>query len=158
MSANYCSNCGTELSADVTFCSECGTKVSEENQDARTPAEDTTIDDTATAEPPETEPTTTNGAPIWTVAALGILWVVFLVTFPGLDNTGQASGIAALSGLSALASIPLLYIDARAAKRAGILEARPIFVVIAVFILYLVTMPVYVCFRVYKTWKETNKP
>lgn len=154
MSANYCSNCGEELAADATFCSECGTEVDEGGQDSEPSPTDSVGDSTPQAGTPNSESGSETSAPIWTVAALGILWVVFLVTFPGLENTGQASGMAALSGLSVLASIPLLYVDARSAKRAGVLEARPILVVIAVFILYLVTMPVYVGYRVYKDRKS----
>lgn len=154
MSANYCSNCGEELAADATFCSECGTEVSEGGQDSEPSPNDSVADSTPQAGPRSSESSSGTGAPIWTVAALGVLWVIFLVTFPGLENTGQASGMAALSGLSVLASIPLLYVDARKAKRAGVLEARPILVVIAVFILYLVTMPVYVGYRVYKDRKS----
>lgn len=152
MSSNYCQNCGTELAANAAFCSECGAEVGEGDQNTSDPTENATTGNTPTTG----ETTGKSDVPMWTVAALGVLWIVFLVTFPGLDNAGQASGMAALSGLSVLASIPLLYIDARAAKRAEVLEARPILVVIAVFILYLVTMPVYVGYRVYKSRKATQ--
>lgn len=146
MASNYCQDCGAELAANAAFCSECGAEVGEGDQEGVDPSGEATPSST-----PTPGAAGQGDAPMWTVAALGVLWVVFLVTFPGLENAGQASGMAALSGLSVLASIPLLYIDARAAKRADVLEARPILVVLAVFILYLVTMPVYVGYRVYKS-------
>ena len=152
MSSNHCQNCGAELAANAAFCSECGAEIGEGDQDASESSGNATAGNTPTTG----DSVGKSDAPIWTVAALGVLWVVFLVTFPGLDNAGQTSGMAALSGLSVLASIPLLYIDARAAKRAEVLEARPILVVIAVFILYLVTMPVYVGYRLYKSRKASK--
>lgn len=153
MPANYCSNCGEELATDATFCSECGTKIREGGQDSEPSSNDPVADSTPQDGTRNPESSSGMGAPIWTVATLGILWIVFLVSFPGLENTGQASGMATLSGLSVLASIPLLYVDARKAKQAGVIEARPIYVVIAVFILYIVTIPVYIGFRAYKDRK-----
>lgn len=91
-----------------------------------------------------------NDSSTWTLIALGLLWVVFLIAFPGTDNLSSAGGLAAISGVAVLVSIPLLYLDARAAARSGELEARPVLVVLAVFILYLVTLPVYVIYRLYR--------
>lgn len=62
----------------------------------------------------------------------------------------------ALGGLAVLASVPLLYVDARDAGRAGVLEANPVLVVAAVFPLYPVTMPAYVAYRVYRTRDVTG--
>jgi hypothetical protein len=98
-------------------------------------------------------------APTWTLIALALLWVVFLATFPGTETLASAgSGLAAVSGLAALASIPLLYLDARAAARAGDLEARPVLVVVAVFLLYLLTLPVYIAFRLYRQRQTDAEP
>jgi len=97
-------------------------------------------------------------APTWTLIALAVLWIAFLVTFPGTENLSSAGGLAAVSGLAALVSIPLLYLDARGAARAGDLEARPVLVVVAVFLLYLLTLPVYVAFRLYRRRQTDAEP
>lgn len=86
----------------------------------------------------------------WPAIGLIVLWVLWLGTFPGMNNMESAGGMAALSGLAILISIPLLWYDARNAIRAGELEVgRPIYVVVAVFILYIITLPAYVGYRFY---------
>lgn len=94
----------------------------------------------------------TSGAARWPVVSLFVLWTLWLGTFPGTNNFESAGGMAAVSGLAVLVSIPLLWYDARGAIRAGELEAgRPIYVVVAVFLLYVITMPAYVGYRLYKS-------
>lgn len=149
MASTYCTNCGAQQDAGASYCSACGSQIS---RTAGSPGSNHDIE-RQREHSPETQghPDGSGGThpPHWPVVALGLLWVVFLVAFPGMDGIEAAGGLAALSGLAVLASIPLLYVDARNARRANVLDARPILVVLAVFVLYLVTMPVYVGYRVY---------
>lgn len=153
MASNYCTNCGAEVKPNSAYCSECGTQLAGGSHSPSGQAEEVGTDNTINQEPEEMQTGNSDEISMWSVAGLGLLWILFIVTFPGTGNMGQAGGMAALSGLAVLASIPLLYVDARAAKQAGVFEARPIFVVIAVYILYLFTMPVYVVYRIYKSRK-----
>lgn len=94
--------------------------------------------------------TETDTAPWWTAIALLGAWLLWLVSFPDLAAE-RVSVIAVIGTLSIFLSIPLLWYDAREAIRAGDLEAsRPIFVVVAVYLLYALSLPVYVGFRVHK--------
>lgn len=100
------------------------------------------------------EPST---SPIWPVAILGVFWITFLVTFPGMDNIGSSNPETAIASFSVLLSIPILWVDARNAIRSGEFSTtRPIYIVIAVYLLYLVTMPAYVVYRVYRSRRPSS--
>lgn len=133
----YCSECGAEIERSASFCSECGQSI---------------VHTDTNGVQPETEPRGSDGngsSSIVTLVLLGILWVVFFVAFPGITNPNAIGAV--LSTLAVVSSIPLLWLDARSAIRAGELStSRPIYVVLAVFLLYLLTMPVYLAYRLYR--------
>lgn len=95
----------------------------------------------------------------WPAILLFVLWALWIGTFPGMNNLESAGGMAAVSGLAIIISIPLLWYDARGAIRAEELEvSRPIYVVLAVFLLYIITMPVYAGYRLYKSSQGSPDP
>lgn len=141
----YCSSCGEEVADNAVYCDGCGKPISPTEGDGR----DHTETDTETG-----TSTTRERSPLWSVAVLGLTWVFFLVGFGGIQ-----SGATLQSGLATLGviiSIPVLWLDARAAIRAGELTtSRPIYIVIAVYLLYLLTMPIYLGYRLYKRSQQS---
>jgi hypothetical protein len=141
----YCQSCGKKVSKQASFCVTCGESLN--------------------TEPPETEPTTTEepskpspgstpdqSSPI-TIVALGVGWVLFISGYGQLVS-GDIGLMGLLSMFSVFGSIPLLWFDARSAIRAGELSTdRPVYIVIAVYLLYIFTMPAYLVFRAYKRYK-----
>jgi len=136
----YCSSCGKEVADTAAFCDGCGEQIGSAGEDFQSQPEPDIETETSTSR---------EASPLWSVGVLGFTWLFFLVGFGGLQ-----SGATLLSGLATLGviiSIPILWLDARAAIRAGELTtSRPIYIVLAVYLLYLLTMPIYVGYRLYK--------
>lgn len=140
----YCQSCGEEVSNNASYCDSCGEPIdSDEDTHEHTEPETETITSTSR-----------NVSPLWSVAVLSLTWLFFLFGFGGLQSGGTVIG--GLATLAVIASIPILWLDARAAIRAGELStSRPIYIVIAVYLLYLLTMPIYVGYRLYKRSQQT---
>jgi|GEM_PF-2060514 hypothetical protein len=88
-------------------------------------------------------------SPVWTFALLGGTWFVFVMGFENLlSGALGTSGLAALLALAA--GVPLLWYDARETIAAGGLPVdRTWRVVVGVYALYVVTLPAYLCYRLY---------
>lgn len=98
----YCTECGSEVSDEDKFCPECGSPVE------RSSTEDTTHETRTTTEQEE-EPS------IWGAFAILGLWILFFMTFPGMEGD---ESMRALAGFVVLISLPIIWYDAREAKRA----------------------------------------
>jgi hypothetical protein len=95
-----------------------------------TPDRDTTSDATTTS-------------PAWPLGVMTVCWVLFLVGFGSGTTAGQ--GVA---GLAVLASLPVIWVDARKAKAADELEVGyPVLVPVAILLLWILTLPAYVLYR-----------
>jgi uncharacterized paraquat-inducible protein A len=82
-------------------------------------------------------------APRWPLALIGGLWVVFMLV---QLTTPTAAPPAA--GAAVVASVPFVYYDARKAVAADEIDVKyPIVVVVAVLVLWIVTVPAYLLYR-----------
>jgi len=91
---------------------------------------------------------TDSKAPVWPLAVVLVLWVGWFAVWPGTES-GESAMIA-LAGLLVLASLPVLWYDARKAKASGQLEVSyPVLVPVAILLLWFLTAPVYVLYRAY---------
>jgi len=98
---------------------------------------------------------TDSKAPVWPLAVVLVQWVGFLVLWPGTnsDQTVQAG----FAGLLVLASLPILWYDARKAKASGQLEVSyPVLVPLAILLLWFLTAPAYVCYRAYTHYSDDS--
>lgn len=131
----YCPECGEGVRAEASFCDQCGADL--EAPGARAAA----------------RPTPSSAPPTWRLAAMFGLWITWWVALASSSEAIQALALPAVLG-----SLPLLWLDARDAKRARILEvSRPIYVVVGVLILWALTLPAYLGYRVYKQRERSNR-
>lgn len=143
----YCQSCGQEVADDAAYCDGCGEQLGTTQDDE--------LEQTQGADAVTTEASTDREAsPLWSIAVLGFTWVFFLFGFGGLQSGGTLIG--GLATIAVILCIPILWLDARAAIRADELStSRPIYIVIAVYLLYLLTMPIYVGYRLYKRSQQS---
>jgi hypothetical protein len=79
----------------------------------------------------------------WSLGVLGLLWVIWPIS--------MGSKTAALAGVAIVVSLPLIWWDACEAIRTDELKvSRPIYVVIAVLLLWILTLPAYIIYRFVK--------
>jgi len=141
---NYCPACGSGVEG-ASFCPNCGADLAADKK-------------SEPKEPPQTQEqeaqsTQNPKSPVISLVLLGFGWLIFLVSYPQLVS-GQVSIVSLMGTLCVFGSIPLLWYDARGAIRSGDLStSRPIYIVIAVYLLYLLTLPFYVLYRGYKMYR-----
>jgi hypothetical protein len=136
--AKYCQQCGAELAPASNFCPDCGTEMrmaQRSNHDANTVGRNGSL-----------SPAEQDIAPMWPPVVLSLCW---LAVVWGVVQFGYPSVTFGLISLLAIGlSLPLLYVDARNAKRTGELDIKyPVGVPIAVMLLWGLALPIYLGYR-----------
>jgi len=136
--AEYCRQCGADLAPAANFCPDCGTEVQiqqRSNRDGDTAGRDGSL-----------SPAEQGVAPMWPPVVLLGLWGVFVYAIVQLGVDSTVTGLISLFAVGL--SLPLLYLDARNAKRTGELEIKyPVVVPIATMLLWLLALPAYLGYR-----------
>jgi len=153
----YCPECGAETTTGDSFCNECGVNLTERETDkevAESEDTDVHLSERNREEPAQTDVTEAEQgqshtpSSIWPLVGVGLLYLAFIIV-------AWNSPPGAVAGIIVLASLPVLWYDAVLGVRSGELDvSRPIYIVVAVLLLWLLTVPVYLIYRLYTRRKN----
>lgn len=131
MPANYCSDCGSELSANAEFCPECGSEVGNPSTGQQPSASHSET----------VERTDSQASNTMFKATSGLIAGYFVFFIFGFSVSSNA--LIGLGAISLLASLVTMYVDLRDLD-SRLWNTRPILWVVGAALLYIVVAPLYV--------------